>query len=45
MIQMYMIGLNMNCLNLKDLTKDSDSSDESSVHTPLDYDDPDNNWV
>ena len=28
-----------------DLTQDTDSSDESSVHTPLDYDDPDNNWV
>jgi len=28
-----------------DLTKDTDSSDESSVHTPLDYDDPDNMWV
>ena len=28
-----------------DLAKDSDSSDESSVHTPLDYDDPDTKWV
>ena len=28
-----------------DLTKDSDSSDESSVHTPLDCDETDTKWV